>query len=118
MPRKSTAKATGVWEKEAGRNIWWIRYRADGVFKREKVGRKSDAIALYQKRKSELRVGIKLPDNMRKSSIRFQTLCDDIHVCTKKYHRDYRSVVHRLNRIKPAFGELQADAIKPAEIDL
>lgn len=63
-------------------------------------------------------MGIKLPDNMRKSSLRFQTLCDDILVYSKKHHRDYRTIVHRLNRIVPAFGELQADAIKPAEIDL
>lgn len=118
MPRKSTAKATGVWEKEPGSNIWWIRYRADGVLKREKVGRKSDALALYQKRKSELRVGIKLPDNMRNSSLRFKTLCDDILIYSKKHHRDYRSVVHRINRVMRDFGELQADAIKPAEIDL
>ena len=48
MPRKSTIKATGVWERELGSNIWWIRYRADGVLKREKVGRKSDALALYR----------------------------------------------------------------------
>lgn len=36
MPRKSTAKATGVWEKERG--VWWIRYRAVGKLKREKSG--------------------------------------------------------------------------------
>ena len=67
---ESDNKATGVWERDAGSNVWWIRYRADGVLRREKVGRKSDALALYQKRKSELRAGIKLPENMRHSSIR------------------------------------------------
>jgi hypothetical protein len=68
MPRKSTIKATAVWEREPGSNIWWIRYRADGVLKREKVGRKSDALALYQKRKSELRAGVKLGFPRRSSS--------------------------------------------------
>jgi hypothetical protein len=29
-------------------------YRVNGVLKREKVGRRSDAIALYQRRKSEI----------------------------------------------------------------
>jgi hypothetical protein len=52
MPRKTTAKATGVWEKEQGSGVWWIRFRAEGKLKREKVGRKSDAIALYQQRNS------------------------------------------------------------------
>jgi site-specific recombinase XerD len=118
MPRKSTIKATGVWEREPGSNIWWIRYRADGVLKREKVGRKSDALALYQKRKSELRAGVKLPDNMRQSSLRFKALCDDILVYSEKHHRDYRSVVSRISRIVRDFGDLPVDKIKPSEIDL
>jgi site-specific recombinase XerD len=117
MPRKATTKATGVWEREAGSNVWWIRYRADGVLRREKVGRKSDALALYQKRKSELRAGIKLPENMRHSSIRFKMLCDDILVFSEKHHRDFRSVVSRTGRIVRDFGEMPVDKIKPAVID-
>jgi hypothetical protein len=117
MPRKTAAKATGVWERDPGSNIWWIRYRAHGVLKREKVGRKSDAVALYQKRKSELRAGIKLPENMRHSSIRFKMLCDDILVFSEKHHRDYRSVVSRTGRIVRDFGEMPVDKIKPAVID-
>jgi hypothetical protein len=35
MPRKPTAKATGVWEKEPGSGVWWIRYRAEGKLKRK-----------------------------------------------------------------------------------
>jgi hypothetical protein len=27
----------GLWEREPGSDIWWIRYRVDGVLKREKV---------------------------------------------------------------------------------
>jgi hypothetical protein len=52
MPRRSQAKVTGVWEKIPGSGIWWIRYRENGTLHREKVGWKSDALALYQKRKS------------------------------------------------------------------
>jgi integrase len=118
MPRKTTAKATGVWEKEPGSNIWWIRYRAEGVLKREKVGRKGDAISLYQKRKSELRVGIKLPDNMRRSALRFSVLCDDALVYSKKHHRNFRTVNYQLKRVTRDFGDMLADSIKPAEIDL
>jgi len=55
---------------------------------------------------------------MPKSSLRFKTLCDDVLVYSKKHHRDHRRVVHRMNRIVPTFGELQADAIKPVEIDV
>jgi hypothetical protein len=48
-----------------------------GVFKQEKSRRKSDAIALYQKRNSELRAGVKLPDNLRLGSVRFRSLADE-----------------------------------------
>jgi hypothetical protein len=39
----------GVFEKEPGTNIWWIRYTdGAGKHKREKVGRRGDAVTLYQ----------------------------------------------------------------------
>jgi hypothetical protein len=36
MPRKRK-EVRGVWEQEPGSDIWWIRFRVDGVLKREKV---------------------------------------------------------------------------------
>ena len=43
----------GVFERPPKSGVWWILFYADGKRHREKVGRKSDAIKLYQKRKSE-----------------------------------------------------------------
>jgi hypothetical protein len=40
----------GVYEHPARSGVWWIHYYANGKRHREKAGRKSDAIALYQKR--------------------------------------------------------------------
>ncbi len=37
MPRRSFARATGVWEKEPGSGIWWVRYRENGVLHPEKT---------------------------------------------------------------------------------
>ncbi len=88
MPRRSSAKVTGVWEKEPDSGIWWIRYRENGIRHREKVGRKSDALALYQKRKNEIRVGTKLPKNMRRASIRFGQHAEDIRRYNEWHHRD------------------------------
>jgi hypothetical protein len=34
----------GLWERELESDIWWIRYRAEGVLKREKVGAWGGAI--------------------------------------------------------------------------
>ena len=60
--RKDEAKAIrGVWEREPGSNVWWIRYRdASGKLRREKVGRKGDAIDLLNKRRNDRRVGVKM----------------------------------------------------------
>jgi hypothetical protein len=56
-----------LWEREAGSGVWWIRYRTrEGKLKREKVGRKSDAIDLLNKRRNERRIGAKLPDSLRR----------------------------------------------------
>jgi hypothetical protein len=45
MARKDEEiKVRGLRERESGSGVWWIRYRGvDGVLRREKVGRKSDA---------------------------------------------------------------------------
>ena len=72
MPRKDEKKVRGVWEREPGSKIYWIRYRVDGVLKREKVGTKKAAGDLLIKRKNEIREGIKMPENMRHTSIRFK----------------------------------------------
>ncbi len=117
MPRRASAKATGVWEKVPGSGIWWVRYRENGVLHREKVGRKSDAIALYQQRKASIRAGAKLPANMRLASVRFQSLADDILLFSQNHHRDQRNIASRLKRILPDFGIRLADQIKPADID-
>jgi integrase len=117
MPRTSSARARGVWERDAGSGVWWIRYRVNGVLKREKVGRKSDAIALYQRRKSEIRAGVKLPDNFRSASVPFRTLADEILRFSQKHHRDRRTVESRLKKIVLAFGHRPAEQIRPADID-
>ena len=56
----------GLWEREPGSGVWWIRFRdSNGKLHREKVGRKSDAEALLNKRRNERRVGKKMPENIR-----------------------------------------------------
>lgn len=61
-----------------GPGIWWIRY-ADHRNKehREKVGRRSDAITLYNKRKTETLQRQKLPESFRAKGITFAGLCKD-----------------------------------------
>ncbi len=117
MPRKDQSRVTGVWEKVRDSSVWWIRYRVDGKLKREKVGRKGDAIALYQLRKSQTRAGKKLPANLRIAGVRFNELADAILTYSASHHRDTRNIKSRMKKILPEFGERVAEGIKPEEID-
>jgi hypothetical protein len=117
MPPETTAKATGVLGKGKGSGVWWIR--AEGKLKREKVGRKSDGIALYQQRKSELRAGVKLPTNLRAKGSTFleiATEAENWYISHGK--RDIRTVKIRMKRLIKEFGSQPADQISPARIDL
>jgi hypothetical protein len=52
----------GLWEREPGSGVWWIRYRdSNGKLHREKIGRKSDAQDLLIKRRNQRRIGVKMP---------------------------------------------------------
>ncbi|HEX3940824.1 MAG TPA: hypothetical protein VHX11_05010, partial [Acidobacteriaceae bacterium] len=118
MPRKSTAKATGVWEKERGSGVWWIRYRAEGKLKREKVGRKSDAIDLYHQRKADVRAGVKLPANLRTKGVKFEEIAKDAEEWYVSHgKKDLRTVKNRMKRLVKDFGTQVADTISPAQID-
>ena len=72
MPRKTTKKETGVYEKEPGSGVWWIRFKSNGVTRHEKIGRRGDAIAAYKDRKTSILRGEKLPATMKNRGIRLR----------------------------------------------
>jgi hypothetical protein len=61
MRRKIAKKERGLFEKVPGSGIWWIRYEIAGVERREKVGRRGDAIKLYAIRKADGVRGVRAP---------------------------------------------------------
>lgn len=83
MPRKITKKETGVYEKEPGSGVWWVRFKSNGVTRREKIGRRGDAIAAYKDRKTSILRGEKLPATMKNRGIRLREIGQDaIDWCT------------------------------------
>ena len=118
MPRKKVPKQRGIFERPKGSGIWWVSYvDAERQRHREKVGRRSDAIDLYNFRKAEIRAGKKLPRNIQKGAVSFKQLADDILTYSANHHGDVRNVKSRINQILPVFGDREARPIKPAEID-
>jgi hypothetical protein len=68
----------GVYENPLGSGIWWVHYYAAGKRHREKVGRKSDAIKLYQSRKADVVAGRKLPELRNSKVVTLSELIDDV----------------------------------------
>jgi site-specific recombinase XerD len=116
--KKTEKKHRGVYEKEPGSHIWWIRYQADGKIKREKVGRKQDAIDLYQERKSAIRAGVKLPANLRHKGETLGKIIDTaITWHESRGSKSLRTTRQQLRDIKAALGSRIAADLKPADVD-
>jgi integrase len=118
MPRKVVRKERGVFEKEPGSDIWWIRYYIDGRERREKVGRRGDAIKLYKVRRTDALRGVKLPTNMKHKGVRFRVIAQEaVDWYINHDRKDVRNFRGRMKFILDAFGDRVADEIKPSEID-
>lgn len=71
-------KQRGIYEKVVASGVWWIRYAdVTGRIRREKAGSKSTAIKLYQKRKTQVLEGKKLPEKLRRRAVSFDEIADD-----------------------------------------
>lgn len=112
------AARRGIWERVPGSGVWWIRYRTDGQLRREKVGRKSDAIRLYETRKAAITAGAKLPANMRRQRVTVAQIGQNAIDWYSNHHRkDLRTFKGRMNSIIAALGRIEAERLKPSEID-
>jgi site-specific recombinase XerD len=110
-------KYRGIYERELGSDVWWIRYAdATGKIRREKAGPKGTAIMLYQKRKTEILQGKKLPESLRQRTASFAELVQDTLAYSKANKRSYQDDVYRMKRLEGWFGERPADSVTPREI--
>jgi hypothetical protein len=76
-PRKAKRRERGVFEKEPGSGIWWVRYAdGNGKIRREKVGPKGLALRLYQKRKVQVREQGFFPERTKGSGQTFADAMD------------------------------------------
>jgi site-specific recombinase XerD len=116
---KTVARIKGVYERIPSSGIWWIRY-ADHRNKehREKVGRRSDAITLYNKRKTEALQRKKLPESFRAKGITFAGLCKDAleHSAAVNTSESTYELKLKVDVLKIAFGHMKAEDIIKQDI--
>lgn len=116
MARRVTRKVKGVYEHPAGSGCWWINYYAQGQRHREKAGNRSDAIALYEKRKADSRRKLKLPELVPGEVTTFAHLSAMAVEHAQTHLRTSRDYVTRDRILCEHFGSQRADSITPQEI--
>jgi integrase len=108
----------GIYEKEPGSDVWWIRYAdTTGRIRREKVGKKKKAIDLYSVRKTDVLYGKKFPESMRASNIKFEELSKDTLEYSKTHKASYRMDKSRMAFLVKEFGQRPAASITPQDIE-
>lgn len=115
--RRKKKNPRGLFERPSGSGIWWINYHDEqGNQRREKVGRKSDALALYQSRKTAIRAGEKLPELKRTAKVMVADLVD-LALDVVKNHKDLRNYESKAEIVKASpLGSLPADKLTPHEL--
>lgn len=106
----------GVFENPEGSGIWWIHYYAAGKRHREKVGRKSDAIKLYQSRKADAVAGRKLPELRNSKVVMLAELIDDALEFVA-HHKDNRNYKSRGAIVRGDLGSRTAAELTPQELE-
>jgi hypothetical protein len=83
--------------------------RPSGRIRREKAGPKGSAIKLYQKRKTEILQGKKLPEQLRNRIVRFSEIADDAESYCKANNQGFQFDAYRIGRLKEQFGNYSAE---------
>jgi site-specific recombinase XerD len=106
----------GIYERDKGSGIWWIRYTdAAGKKRRECIGARATAKTMLAKRKTEILQRKKLPENFRNREVTFADLCADALEYSKAEKKSHRDDTSKIAILKPAFGSRSAADITPQE---
>jgi integrase len=115
--KKEAKPVRGLFERPAESGVWWINYYVGGRQHREKAGRRSDAIALYQKRKVDARRKIKLPELVPGKVVTF----GDLSTMAVSHAETHLKTVHdykaKDSALREPFGKRPAAEVTPQEID-
>lgn len=109
----------GIFEREKGTGIWWIRWTdLDGRKRREKAGNRSAAEKLLAKRHTQKLEHRKLPENFRSKAVTFRELGEDalLHSQAENSEKQTYELRLRIHQLLPVFGSRPAETIKKNEI--
>ncbi|HZL29175.1 MAG TPA: site-specific integrase [Acidobacteriaceae bacterium] len=113
-PKPEPKKVRGVYEDPKGSGIWWCQHFTPKRH-RERVGRKSDAIALYTKRRADYRAGIKMPQ-LKRSRVTVGELIDLALDFARENGRLMRNYKGTAELLRADLGKRPAEDVRPADI--
>ncbi|RRA49008.1 site-specific integrase [Acidipila sp. EB88] len=115
--RTAVKAPRGVYEHPAGTGIWHIHYYdAQGKRHREKIGKKSDAIRIYQSRKADAAVGRKMPELRRSARVTISDLID-LALAATASHKDAQGYINRSAIVREELGAEVAEEMTPQKLD-
>ena len=118
MRKNKSGYPRGVFERELGSGVFWIRYQdADGRERKEKVGSLRNAGKLVENRRTDARRGLKLPETLRARPATFGEIAKTALEYSKANKRSYRNDIYRMAMLVEKFGTWKAEAIKPRDIE-
>jgi site-specific recombinase XerD len=95
-----------------------VRYAdGNGRIRREKVANRGAAIQLYQKRKTQVLQGEKLPENFRARAVTFTELAQDALDYSQTHKRSYKQDNYRMAKLIDEFGLRPADTITSQDLE-
>jgi len=106
----------GIFERPDGSGIWWIIYYIEGKRFREKVGRRSDAVVLYQRRKTDARMGIKIPEVRARRAVLFEEIAADALAYSQEHKASFPGDRSTVGKLLPVFGKVPLANITPQSI--
>jgi len=108
----------GLFERPRGSGIWWVRYAdQNGREHRERVGPKRLAIAVYQKRKNEVRERRFFPEAIRRRDPMLGDVIDDYLKRVEGQLRSYRDYERYGETWKDVLGNKTLAQIIPGDIE-
>jgi len=117
MARKEMKKARGVYEHPKGSGVFWIHYYDRGQRHRERIGARALAIAVREKRRTEIREGRYFPATRRRAVL-FDDLLADYRKAKEREGKEIQRGEYGYRRLLEAFGGRRADAIVARDVEV
>lgn len=113
------SKQRGIFEKEPGSGVSWIRFAdTTGRMRREKVGTFEEAEARLKLRKEEAKIGSLPRLAWRRRPVLFRKIAEDALAYGDQHKRSASDDHIRMEKLLDWFGERPADSITSREIEV